>query len=161
MQQLATHRNLSEKEKKNVFLAIAAGCLKAAHDTIPGPEHQRRKRELRALKDRLLRHVYPRIPPVAPHNMELFKDTIRASEKVLHQILEETGQQAVHVLLNLAGFCIEELPLQKEHHQQYNALFDLWLDARQYKDVRSGERIFARIDSELQILVAQRGGIML
>jgi hypothetical protein len=92
--------------------------------------------------------------------MQLFVDTIRASDKVLKEFVK-SGSQRVHILLNLASFCLNELPLKKKHWDSFNPLFDLWEEAYAYQDIKSGERIFLRIEAEVQILVAQRGGVLL
>jgi len=163
MEQLKTavNKNLSKEEKKNVFLAVASGCFYTVHNMIPGPSHQKKKRVLRKLGDEIIQYAGRKIPKVREENTQLFHDTIVVSGEVLDRILEETGQQGAHVLLNLAGFCLEELPLNKRHYEKYNQLFDLFPDATRYKDIRSGERIFTRIESELEILIAQRGGAIL
>lgn len=161
MEQIPLHKNLSKEEKKNVYLAVACGALQVVHDIIPGPEHQKRKRILRQLRADILRYGSARIPKVAPHNMQLLKDTIIASEQGLAKILEEGNNNVFHILLNLAGFCMEQLPLQPDHFKRYNEFFTIWSDAYHYQDVRCGERVFNRLDSEIEILVAQRGGILL
>jgi hypothetical protein len=160
MDQLVTHKNLTKKEKSNVFLAIAAGCLSAIDEMTPGPDHQRKKRELLKLRSTLIKDIGPVLPRVTDHNLELFKDTIHASDKVLKKIID-TPQQTVHVLLNLAGFCLHELPLKNKHWEKFNTLFDFWPNAYKHQDILLGDRIFHRIESEVQILVAQRGGVIL
>ena len=72
----------------------------------------------------------------------------------LNKILMESGSNWLHILLNLVGFCMEELPLKNDHYKKYSSLFEMWDNACEYKDVRSGERIFNRVNSELEILVA-------
>jgi hypothetical protein len=163
MEQITTGINvdLPTEEKKNVFLAITVGCLNTIHNSIPGPPHQRQKRVLRDFAQQILSHVSKRIPKVEEENIELFNATITASASVMDHILEETGQQGLHVMLNLAGFCMDKLPLTDWHHKKYNSLFDMWIGADKYEDAKSGERIFHRIESEVKILVAQRGGIIL
>lgn len=154
-------RDLTEKEKKNVYLAVAAGCLETIHNGIDGPHHSRRKRVLRQTREMLLRDIAPILPMINRHNMEMFKQTIQASETVLNQIIDENKAQKLHIILNLAGFCLHELPMRDKHWKAYNSLFDMWDEATKYIDVRSGDRIFQRIESELQIQVAQRGGVIL
>lgn len=150
--------NLPETEKKNVYLAVAAGCMETLEKHAPGKPHSRVKRELRQLRTMLIHDLAPRLARIHASNMRLFKDTIMASEKALEAISKEHKQEQRHILLNLAGFCMEELSADDKHWRRYNKLFDLFPEAQQYKDVRSGDRIFTRINSELQILVAMRGG---
>jgi tRNA isopentenyl-2-thiomethyl-A-37 hydroxylase MiaE len=159
--ELGFNKDLSVEEKKNVFLAVASGCFYTIHNMIPGPSHQKKKRVLKTLGDEIVRYASPKIPQIQKENMQLFEDTIVASGVVMDQILEETGLNGTHVMLNLAGFCMEELPLNKRHYEKYNRLFDLFQNATQYKDIRSGERIFTRIETELEILIAKRGGVIL
>jgi len=160
MEQLKTTRNLSDREKKNVYLAVACGSLASIHENIPGPSHQRKKRVLRKVHEEIYMDIAPRLPRVEKHNMALFIDTVKASRKVMDEIVK-SGRQEVHVLLNLAAFCLRELPLRKKHWDLFNPLFEMWENASEYQDKRSGERIFLRIESEMAILVAQRGGIIL
>ena len=164
MEQLDISRgvhNLTEQEKKNVHLAVCAGCLETIHDHIDEPNHSRRKRVLRQVRSMILSDLAPLLPPISVQNMEMFKETIRVSEKVMQEILEEHKNSRIHIMLNLAGFCLHELPARDKHWRAYNGLFDMWSEADQYIDVRSGDRIFNRIESELQIQVAQRGGVIL
>lgn len=158
MEQISITPTLPCKEKKNVFLAIAVGSMNTINSSIPGPDHKKQKRCLSQFSTDLLHYVGPQLPPVAPHNMQLFQDTIIAGGRVLEQILDETGFQGAHVMLNLAGFCMEQLPTNKRLEKRYMKLFEMWEGARKYKDVRSGERIFCRIESELEILITQRKG---
>ena len=160
MQDLLRKKNLTGREKKNVFLAVACGCLSGISDEVPGPTHQKKKRVSQMLREELIRDVAPLLPRVADHNMDLFIDTIKASEVVLKEIIGE-GIQIIHVLLNLAAFCMEELPVKDKHKEKLVALFGMWDDAYAYQDVRSGDRIFTRIETEVQILVIQRGGVLL
>jgi len=163
MEQLKTglDNNLNEQEMKNVYLAVACGCLKTIKGIVPGPEHSKKKRVLMQLHDEILQTGSRRLPRVSPKNLEMFKDVINASAKVLDDILKETGKMGTHVMLNLVGFCMENVPLDKKHFRKYNALFDLWEEAYQYEDTRAGDRVFERIGAEVKILVAQRGGVIL
>lgn len=161
MEQIEITKNLSKEEKKNVYLAVAVGCLDTICGIVPGAPHKKKKRVCQELRQSILQDVIPQIPHVKPHNLELFKTTITASSTVLDNIMKDNKEQEVHILLNLVGFCLNELPAKKAHWEKYNSLFELWKTAMQYHLVKSGERIFERIDSEVQILVAQRGGVIL
>jgi hypothetical protein len=160
MGSILRQNNLPQKEKKNVHLSVACGCLNYIYNATPGPNHSKKKRMLRQTYNQIIREVGPQLPQVSDHNMQLFKDTVTASGVVVQDIVDNGGIES-HVLLNLAGFCLNELPLKDKHWKKFNSLFDLWEDAYEYKDVRSGDRIFNRIESEVQILVAQRGGVIL
>jgi hypothetical protein len=154
-------KNLSEQEKKNVFLAIACGCLQTIYSETPGPRHLKKKRSCSQTYDKILNDIAPLLPRVQDKNMQLFKDTIHASNVVLLDIIKD-GATRIHVLLNLASFCLQELPLKDKHWEKFNLLFDLWPGVWNNKgDIKSGERIFLRIEAEVQILVAQRGGVIL
>lgn len=150
-------KDLNNDERKNVFLVIACGCFNTIHNSIPGPPHKKQKRVLRTLAEELLQYVSPRIPKVESYNLSLFEDTIKASGTVLNKILDESGSSGLHIMLNLAGFCMEKLPVSKSNIAKYNSLFDMWEEAQQYEDCKSGDHIFARIETEVNILVAQRG----
>jgi hypothetical protein len=164
MEQLDTKINatLSEEEQKNVFLSVACGCLTTIKQGVPGPEHLKKKRVLQELRDDILDYVSRRIPGIKQGNIKLFTDTIEASGKVMDQINEEQPERnSTHIMLNLAGFCLDKLPLAPKHFRKYNALFELWEGAYKYEDTRAGDRIFNRIESELKILLAQRSGALL
>lgn len=161
MQDLIQSRNLTKQEKKNVFLATACGCLGEIHDKTPGPWHLKKKRMLRVARQAILDDIGPMLPRVTDNNMELFIDTIKASDKVLKELMKNNEEKRDHVLLNLASFCLNELPLRDKHWNKFNPLFDLFEGVHEYQDIKSGERVFHRIESEVQILVAQRGGILL
>lgn len=154
-------RNLTEKEKKNVHLAVAAGALETIYNNLDEPKHSRRKRTLHNVREMILTDIAPLLPMINHHNMEMFKETIYCSERVLNQILDENKGQKLHIMLNLVGFCLHELPTRDKHWRAYNSLFDMWDEAYHYNDVRSGDRIFERIEAELKIQVAQRGGVIL
>ena len=161
MDNLVKSKNLSKQEQKNVYLAVACGCLNSIYNNIPGPRHQKRKRSCQQAHDMVLHTIAPVLPPVLPHNMELFKDTIHASSIILDDLGEEYIQR-IHIMLNLASFCLNELPANDKVWRKFNPLFDLWPGVWNNKDdIKAGERIFIRIDAEVQIQVAQRGGVIL
>lgn len=164
MEQIKTgiDNNLSKGEMQNVFFAVACGCLLTIVQITPGAKHTKRKRTLLNLHNEVFGYAVMHLPKVNEANIPMFNDIITASTKVMDKIVEETGQSGVHVMLNLVGFCMENFPVLKKHTDKYNSLFELWgNEARQYEDARAGDRIFQRIESEAQILVAQRGGSIL
>jgi hypothetical protein len=159
MEQLKSKVNitLGEKEQKNVFLSVACGCLATVKNSMPGPDHQKKKRVLQDLRDDILATIAPKLPSIKEQNLKLFTDTIEASGKVMDSIMtEQPKRNGTHIMLNLVGFCLDQLPPSAKIYRKYNALFDLWEDAHKYEDARAGDRIFYRIESELQILIAQR-----
>ena len=79
-------RDLSEREKKNLYLAVAAGCLATIEDNLDERPHSKRRRSFREARAVLMKDIAPRIPRVEEHNMQLFTDSIRVSEKVLNEI---------------------------------------------------------------------------
>jgi hypothetical protein len=159
MEQLKINKHvLSAGEKKNVLLSIACGCLNTVHNAIPGPPHKKQKRVLRTLATEIMAYVGPRIPRVESRNSQVFHETITAGAKVMDQILDENGTAGLHIMLNLAGFCIDQLPVSKSNIAKYNSLFDMCDGAHRHQDKKSGEDIFKRIEAEVTLLVTQRGG---
>lgn len=151
---------LLDNEKKRIYLAVAIGCLNTIHNAIPGPPHRKQKRVLRQFGEQLNRQQYG-FTKVSDVNLQLFQDHLVAAGTILDQVLEETEQAGLHVMLNLTGFCLKELPLSQRYYERYDSLFTFWEGVHKSDDIESGNQIFQRIDAEVQKRVAQRSGITL
>jgi hypothetical protein len=147
---------INVEEKKNVYLAVAVGSLRSVYTIMGGYPHSKGKRVCMQTIENLMNNVAIKLPGVKDINMELFKSVILASQTVMDNIADTGKHKPIHILLNLASFCMEELPMKPKYWRKFMQLFDLYDKADVYEDVRAGERVFTRIESELEILTAQR-----
>ena len=150
---------LNEKEMQSLYLAVSCGCVKLIMQLVNEKSHSRRMRKLQDCHDVTLSDMIRRLDPVLARRIELFNLYTEGANTLLTEIAEDAPSN-IHVLLNLAFYCYRQLPVRDKHYQRLVALFDLFDGVWKNKEnTKSGERIFERIDEQVHILVAQRGGI--
>ena len=151
------YRPLNSKQMKNIYLATLCGCFNAIYSVTPGPVHLKTKRCLSDLHGSVVKGLIPFMAPVHASNHDAFQNHVKACNIVLSQI-KGNGATMHHVLLNLAGYCLEKLPAKENHLVKFRELFNLWhgvWDTKDYTEL--GDVIFARIDKELKAIVLQNG----
>lgn len=156
MDQIELFKPLSDKDFKSVYLAAGCGCLTMIRRLVNEPKHSRKMRKLEEAHNTILKDMLPRLGPVSPAGRALFKDYVESINIVLLEIAKDPADN-IHVLLNLAFYCMRQIKVRDKHFQRVADLFDLFDGAWKNKhNDKGGLAIFKRIDEEVHIIVGQR-----
>lgn len=136
-------------DKQNVCYALSVGALTVLLDSEPA-SHTRRARAFYGVLD-IIASVAYKIPPVNPLEVEEYEKLFTCLETFLPKLVEE-GATYSDLLLNMALFCIEELPSHSLFNERWLRVASCYPATDQYEAIRMGDRAFTRLCTEMEIM---------
>lgn len=139
----------------NIQMAVAVGALNCLAKAEPA-DHTKKARICSQLARDLVRHCSQYLPLVTKSVIEIGSMAIKASEEVCLKIVDEEGVDLADVLVNLAAFCMDELPIKERHKRQLQEIVACYDNAGSYEETRLGHRVWQRLETEIAIQLAMK-----
>jgi hypothetical protein len=143
------------QQKQNVYLAAVIGGLRVLAKAEP-TRHTRKAVQCFNTADSILLEAALKIPNIQNEHIEDAKTALLAMEDVFDSICKTEGISYEHIALNLILFCMEELPLSPKQFRAMGRIFRCYHHADSYEAIRAGERVWTRLETEIEILTAQK-----
>lgn len=149
---------LTRIEYNRLLLATGLGCLNGITLLIPGEGHSRKKRFCENLYKSLNRSLSRKMPECQLDSTPLLDAYMDAGNEILAEFASK-GEGPIHMILNLAYYCLEKLPLNRYHLERLVKLFDLFEEAAIHPDLcASGDAIMERMGGMARTAIVAKGG---
>jgi len=124
-----------------VYLGITVRALVLIEDSIDEPSHSLRKRSVHQLNEKLFKYA---AQCIGGSGKELIP-VVQAADKVFKEILKTHKGMEQHVLINLVGHCMNELPTRESVDRKYERLCHILPEVCKVDDQESGDSIIDKV----------------
>ena len=141
----------------NACFAACVGALVTLRKAEPS-HHTRKAIKLNDLVASM-DSVVDRLPVIPEGNISNYLAVFSGLEGVLPELLEGDDGKYSDLLINIATFCLDELPTTENIKYRLKNLISCYPDTDEYDAIRKGHRAFNRLCTEIDIANSELGDV--